>query len=187
MDIETTDAPSATAHWMPRKIMSEVPLPSSPSTFPINARETPGATPIRVPSTSRPKTVPAQWVPWPCRSPSPVPEKSCCTRSTPANAGCWSSIPVSSTATVTPAPVNGERSAPTARTPQVGPGTAVAGSIPRSAAGTGRTRRVGMTGATARTPGSRATSRSCERSSVATSICVAASASGRSEDERTPP
>ncbi len=37
--------------------------PLAPSTFPIKARLTPRATPIRVPFTSRPKTVPAQWVP----------------------------------------------------------------------------------------------------------------------------
>ncbi len=63
MDIEITDAPSWTAHWIPRKIMFESPLPSSPRTLPISARETPGATPMRVPSTSRPKIVPAQCVP----------------------------------------------------------------------------------------------------------------------------
>ena len=39
---------------------------------------------MRLPSTSRPKTVPAQCVPCPCRSPSPEPVKSFSTMSTPA-------------------------------------------------------------------------------------------------------
>lgn len=46
----------------------------------MRARSTPRAAPIRVPSTSRPTMVPAQWVPSPEVSPLPDPEKSCCTR-----------------------------------------------------------------------------------------------------------
>ena len=45
------------------KIISELPPPSFPSTFPINALFTPRAMPMRVPLTSRPKMVPAQCVP----------------------------------------------------------------------------------------------------------------------------
>ena len=67
-----------------------------------------GATPIRVPSTSRPKIVPAQCVPWPCASSSPSPVKFFSHELTPANAGCVASMPVSSTATTMPSPVNGE-------------------------------------------------------------------------------
>ena len=115
-----TFAPFWTAHWIARKIMSESPDPSEPSTLPISAFDTPRATPMRCPSTSRPKTVPAQCVPWPFPSPSPSPVKSCCTSSTPAKAGCVASMPVSSTATTAPAPVNVETSAPTAAMPHAG-------------------------------------------------------------------
>ena len=62
-DIEITWAPSWTAHWMPAKIMSELPLPLSLSTFPISTLDTLRAMPMRFPSTSLPKIVPAQWVP----------------------------------------------------------------------------------------------------------------------------
>ena len=89
---------------MPRKIISDEPPPSSPRTFPISAFLTPRAIPMRLPSTSRPKMVPAQCEPCPCRSPLPEPLKSFSTIVTPAKAGCFLSIPVSNTATTTPSP-----------------------------------------------------------------------------------
>ena len=42
-----TFAPFWTAHWIARKIMSESPPPSAPSTLPISAFDTPRATPMR--------------------------------------------------------------------------------------------------------------------------------------------
>ena len=66
-DMEITWAPFSTAQLMASAIWSLDP-PPVPRTFPINAFLTPGATPMRVPLTSRPKMVPAQCVPWPCWS-----------------------------------------------------------------------------------------------------------------------
>ena len=87
----------------------------------MSAFFTPRATPIRVPLTSRPKTVPAQCVPWPCVSPLPSPVKSFSTIVTPSNAGCDFAIPVSSTATMTSVPSNADTSAFTAVTPHAVP------------------------------------------------------------------
>ena len=81
----------------------------------------PGATPIRIPLTARPKIVPAQWVPWLLVSLKSWGSPAVKFRpmiSTPENAGWSLSIPVSSTATVTPLPLNGEVVAPTALIPQ---------------------------------------------------------------------
>src|SRR5829696_7851415 len=163
IEIDTTRAPFWTAHCSPCSIASELPRPLSPSTLPIRARPTPRATPIRVPSTSRPRTVPAQWVPWPTRSPLPEPVKSCSTSVTPVKAGWAASMPVSRTATTTSAPVRLELSAPTAPMPQA---VVAAASAPSS---TGRTSLVGMTGASARTPGSRARARTSSLASSSTS------------------
>ena len=116
----------------------------------MSAFSTPRAMPILVPSTSRPKIVPAQCVPWPWRSPLPEPEKSCCTSSTPWKAACAASMPVSRTAATTPAPVKEDRSARTASTPQ-----AVVAAAP-ACTSNGRISRVGMTGAMPLTSGSRA-------------------------------
>ena len=74
-DIEMTLAPWSTAHWMALTISSLAP-PLAPRTLPMKALVTPGATPMRVFCTSRPKMVPAQCVPWPCSSPLPSPVKS---------------------------------------------------------------------------------------------------------------
>lgn len=166
-DMEMTCAWLSSAHWRPRKIISESPAPSSPSTLPISARVTPGATPIRVPSTSRPKTVPAQCVPCPFLSPFPDPEKSAWVSSTPVNAGCDASMPVSRTATTTPAPVRDDLSAPTADTPHAV--LVACGVVWSSGSSTGWTSIVGMTGAMARTAGSRPSDRTSDLSSRSTS------------------
>ena len=86
-------------------------------TLPASSLLTPRATPIRVPSTSRPRMVPAQCVPCPFVSSAPVSVKSMLRTFTPVNAGCVSSTPVSSTATVTPAPVSVVDVAPIASRP----------------------------------------------------------------------
>ena len=63
-DIEITFAPPLIAHSMPSKSHWDSPPPLSLSTFPISARPTPLATPIRsLEAGSRPKIVPAQCVP----------------------------------------------------------------------------------------------------------------------------
>ena len=62
------------------------PPPSAPSTLPISAFEHP--VPRRC-AAHRQAARSAKYVPWPFPSPSPSTEKSCCTSSTPANAG-WS-------------------------------------------------------------------------------------------------
>src|SRR6516162_1831770 len=82
-----------------------------------------------------------------------LPEKSRLIMVKPVKAGCAASIPVSSTATTTPLPVNGDLSAPTAVTPQAMPG--VSAGIPSSVSGAMSF--IGMTGAMASTAGSRAT------------------------------
>ncbi len=171
-DMEITCAPWRSAHSIPRSSPSVSPLPSSASTLPITARVTPGATPILVPSTARPKIVPAQWVPCPCLSPTPEPLKSSWMRVTPVNAGWLPSMPVSRTATITSAPVRVETSAPTALTPQVA-AAAAASAVARSSApsSNGWMSMVGMTGATARTSGSREMSRSSCLASSSTSTC----------------
>ncbi len=119
-DIEMTLAPSSTAQLMARTIAS-LPPPSPPSTLPISAFFTPRATPMRVPSTSRPKIVPAQCVPCPCVSPLPSPVKSCSTSVTPAKAGWFLAMPVSRTATITSLPSKLDASAFTAVMPQAVP------------------------------------------------------------------
>ena len=124
---------------------------------------------MRLPSTSRPKIVPAQCVPCPLRSPSPLPLKSRATSSTPANAGCAASMPVSSTATVTPSPVNGLRSAPTAPMPQVP-------SVAAASTASGSISRTGMVSATPMTCGSRRVS----ATSAGRMASVSARISGRS-------
>ena len=162
-DIEMTWAPWSTAHWMALTISSLAP-PFAPRTLPMKALVTPGATPMRVFCTSRPKIVPAQCVPWPCWSPLPSPVKSRSTMVTPANAACAASMPVSRTATAMPAPVKGEVSALTALTPQVA--VAAAGvAVTSRASPIGAIRRIGIDGATARTPLLRSTSRASRGSS----------------------
>jgi hypothetical protein len=143
--MEITSALSSSAHCRPRKIISDVPPPSSSSTLPTRAAVTPGATPIRTPSTSRPKIVPEQWVPCPFGSPFPLRRV----------------VPVSSTATVAPSPENGKASAPTAATPQASAAGAVEGK--------GRISSVGMIGAMEATSGSRASSRTSRGSRSSTS------------------
>ena len=156
IDMEMTLAPSRAAHITPSRIASVEPAPWSSRTLPINALVTPGATPMRSPFTEPPKIVPAQCVPWPSRSPLPSPEKSFSISVFPVNASCCASMPVSSTATVTPSPLNGPSSAPTARTPQVvSPSVAGAAS---SLSRTGATSRTGITRATASDSGSRCSS-----------------------------
>ena len=102
-DMEMTCAPSSRAQWMARARVAEEP-PPSPSTLPMRARLMLRATPMRVPATSLPKMVPAQWLPWPCRSWGGSSVKLRCTSCTPAKAGWLASMPVSSTATLMPLP-----------------------------------------------------------------------------------
>ena len=136
---------------MPRKIISDEPPPSPPRTFPISAFRTPRAIPIRLPSTSRPKMVPAQCDPCPCRSPLPEPLKSFSTIVTPAKAGWFLSMPVSNTATTTPSPVTGEVVALTASMPHASPAAATAAVMSN-----GLINLIGIGMATAATLGSRA-------------------------------
>ncbi len=82
-------------------------------------------------------------------------------------AGCDASMPVSRTATTTPAPVRGDVSAPTADTPQAVAVASVDGWS--SGSPTGWMSVVGMTGAMARTAGSRLSDRTSDLSSRSTS------------------
>jgi len=126
-------------------------------TFPISALPTPGATPIRQPAVVRPKMVPAQCVPCPSRSSPGSSVKFLASICRPAKAvvRCAGSIPVSSTATATPAPVKADAAAPTAWTPQLTAGAAV---VTEVGVPKGRMSCIGMGGAAAMTLGSRLTS-----------------------------
>jgi hypothetical protein len=75
-------------------------------------------------------------------------------------------MPVSRRATTTPAPVRDDRSAPTAVTPHAVP---VASVVPSSGSPTGWMSVVGMTGAMARTAGSRLSDRTSDLSNRSTS------------------
>lgn len=103
----TTLAPEWAAQSMAAMIPSSGHCPLSSQTLPTSSLA-PGATPLRSPldAAPLPRTVAATWVPCPCPSLAPVglPVKSTCSAMLPDTSGWVASIPVSSTATLTPVP-----------------------------------------------------------------------------------
>ncbi len=103
----TTLAPEWAAQSMPAMTASSGHSPLSLQTLPTSSLA-PGATPLRSPldAAPLPRTVDATWVPCPCPSLAPwgLPVKSACPAMLAETSGWVASIPVSSTATVTPVP-----------------------------------------------------------------------------------
>ena len=97
----------AAAHSMPAITPDSKPNPVSSRTLALS-RAASNATPLRCPSAAAPAPamVAATRVPWPRWSPgSGVSEKLAWPARSPARSGCVASMPLSRTATVTPAPV----------------------------------------------------------------------------------
>ncbi len=104
----TTSAPDSAAHCMPAMTQESWPEPSAPPrTLPTN-RSAPGATPLLSPPEAAPEPtiVPATCVPCPLTSVTASPGTKLAVPSIrPAKSGWLTSMPVSSTATLTPLPV----------------------------------------------------------------------------------
>jgi hypothetical protein len=103
----TIRAPFPAAHSIPARIAESSPSPASSSTLPLSS-EAPGATPAYFPCDSAPvpAAMEATCVPWPTLSSAVfVPEKIFDAITRPLRSGCRASMPVSSTAMVTPLPL----------------------------------------------------------------------------------